>query len=35
MSTRTQSLVSGMLNTAGQGTEWAHALTRITDATAE
>ena len=24
-----------MLNTAGQGTEWAHALTRFTNATAE
>ncbi len=35
MSTRTRSLVIGMLNTAGQGTEWAHALTRFTDATAE
>jgi len=35
MSTRERRLVIGMLNTAGQGTEWAHALTRFTNATAE
>ena len=35
MSTRERRLVIGMLNTAGQGTEWAHALKRFTGATAE
>jgi len=35
MSTRERRLVIGMLNTAGQGTEWAHALKRFTSATAE
>ena len=35
MSTRERHLVIGMLNTAGQGTEWAHALKRFTSATAE
>jgi len=35
MSTRERRLVIGMLNTAGQGTEWALALTRFTNATAE
>ena len=35
MSTRERRLVIGMFNTAGQGTEWAHALKRFTSATAE
>jgi len=35
MTTRARRLVIGMLNTAGQATEWAHALTRFTNATAE
>ena len=35
MSTRERRLVIGMLNTAGQGTEWAHALTRSTNVVAE
>lgn len=35
MSTRERRLVIAMLNTAGQGTEWAHALKRFTSATAE
>ena len=35
MSTRERRLVIGMLNTAGQGTEWTHALKRFTGANAE
>ena len=35
MSTGGRRLVIGMLNTAGQGTEWAHALERSTIVAAE
>jgi hypothetical protein len=35
MSTQERRLVIGMLNTAGQGKAWAHALTRFTSAAAE
>lgn len=35
MTTRARRLVIGMLNTAGQGTKWARALTRFTSASAE